>query len=127
MLAFKILFWLHVLPMLGLMFAMKPGTPMMILILLFGVSWGSLRRHAVFGFGPRALTRLTWHAEGNWTVHDAAGAHEAELLPSSYVHPKILVLNFKFKDGGKTRTRALLGDECEPDLLRRLRARLSVA
>ena len=123
--AFKALFWLHVVPIAILPFAMEKGPVMMGLLALIALSWFCLRRHPVFGFGPKALTRLTWHAEGGWTLHDAAGEHGAELMGNSYVHNALLVLNFRQKDG-RSRTRILMGDELEPEQMRRLRARLSV-
>jgi toxin CptA len=92
---------------------------------LIALSWVMTRRHAVFGFGPNALSRLTWHAEGEWTLHDTRGARwdRAELLGSSLVHDRLLVLKFRLPDGER-RTRALLGDELDAEPLRRLRARL---
>lgn len=125
-LALKLIFLLHVGPVVLLPLAMPPGTPMLVILGLFMLSWLALRRHPVFGFGPKALTRLTWHGDGHWTLHDERGSYEAELLPSSTVHPKLLVLNFKIRDGAR-RTRAVLGDEADAELLRRLRARLNVA
>lgn len=125
--ALKWLFALHAAALVLMLFAMQPGRPMLILAAAFAGSWVWLRRHPAFGFGPRALTRLTWHAESTWTLHDAGGARvEAELLGNSYVHPALLVLNFSLKSGGR-RTRALFGDEADEELLRRLRARLSTA
>ncbi len=92
--------------------------------LLFLLSWLSLRRHPAFGYGPRALSHLIWHAEGGWTVESAhSGRDDAELLGVSVVQSWITVLNFRLKHGGK-RTRVLLGDELDSDQLRRLRARL---
>lgn len=122
--ALKLIFVLHVGPVVALPFAMEQGVAMLVILGLFMLSWLALRRHPVFGYGPKALTRLTWHAEGHWTLHDSRGSYEAELLPSSYVHPKLLVLNFRLKDG-KRRTRAVFGDELGAESLRRLRARLS--
>jgi toxin CptA len=71
------------------------------------------------------LTRLIAHAEGDsWTVEDGCGARsEAQLLGGSFVHPLLIVLNFRLADGSR-RSRALLGDETNPERLRRLRARL---
>ncbi|HET7798089.1 MAG TPA: hypothetical protein VFK72_09410, partial [Nevskia sp.] len=48
---------------------------------------------------------------------------DAELLPSSLVNGRVLVLNFRLADGSR-RSRALFGDEVDADALRRLRARL---
>jgi hypothetical protein len=121
------LFWLHV-GVLGLaLAALPPGAPMVALAAAVAASWFWTRRHAAFGHGPRALARLTWQADGSWRVHDAAGRQaEAELLGDSLVHERLLVLNFRLKDGGR-RSRALLGDETDEDSLRRLRARLGMA
>jgi len=92
--------------------------------LLFLLSWLTLRRNPAFGYGPRALTHLIWHAEGGWTLESVRGGRqEAELLGGSVVQSWIIVLNFRLENGRK-QTRVLLGDELEPDALRRLRARL---
>ena len=122
--AFRWMFFLHVGILLLLSFAMQPGAMFYVLITLVGLSWLGLRRHPVFGFGPRAITRLIWHAEGAWVLNEANGhSEEAELLPGSILHVAVLVLNFKTKSGAR-KTRMLLGDELEPEQIRRLRARL---
>lgn len=119
------LFFLHGIPVAALPFAMAPGLPMLGLLLAFAGSWLWLRRHRALGYGPRALTRIVWHASGGWTVYNEAGkSADAELLPGSFRHPAILVLNFRLPDGSK-RTRVLLGDEAPEEPLRRLRARLA--
>jgi len=123
--ALKLLFALHLVPVGLLPFAMQPGQPMIVLAAAFAVSWLWLRRHPVFGFGPRALVRVTWQADGSWALREQSGlSSAAELLGNSYLHPKLLVLNFKLKDGAR-RSRAILGDEATPAQLQRLRARLS--
>ncbi len=116
---------LHVVA-IGLAFLAQP--PDQLGLLLSGallLSWFSLRRHPIIGFGPKALTRLTWHADGTaWRLETARGeTSDAELLPSSLVYGRVLVLNFKLADGSR-RSRALFGDEVDADALRRLRARL---
>jgi len=123
--ALTILFWLHVALLAALMVVLQPSPGMAGMAALVALSWIMTRRHPVFGFGPNALSRLTWHADGRWTLHDTRGARwdGAELLGSSLVHDRLLVLNFRLADGGK-RSRALLGDELDEELLRRLRARL---
>ena len=123
--ALALLFWLHA-AVLGLaLLALRPGPAMAVIAALVALSWLLTRRHPVFGFGPHALARLTWHAHGPWSVHDARGARwdGAELLGNSLVHDRLLVLNFRLPDGER-RTRALLGDELDEEALRRLRARL---
>ena len=122
--ALTLLFWLHVAILALLLVAVRPGPGMAALAAIVALSWVMTRRHPVFGFGPNALSRLTWHAGGQWSVHDTRGARwDAELLGSSLVHDRLLVLNFRLQDGAR-RTRALLGDEPDAELLRRLRARL---
>ena len=122
-----VLFGLHAVPLALMLLSLQPGVLMAGLAFAMGGSWFWLRRHSVFGYGPKALIRLTWHQEGVWTLHQTAGvSFEAELQDNSLVHPLLLVLNFRLKPEGR-RTRVLLGDELEEELLRRLRARLSVA
>jgi toxin CptA len=124
--ALQCIFFLHGIPVAALPFAMRPGLPMIALLLCFGGSWLWVRRHPVFGFGPKALVRLVWHEDGRWTVYAPNGAHsDAVLLPHGYRHPALLVLNFQLADG-RRRTRVLLGDEADEESLRRLRARLAV-
>jgi hypothetical protein len=117
-------------PLLLAMAALEPGLPMAAVGAGIGASWLWLRRHPVFGYGPRALSRLTWHAAGEgggWTVQEAGGARfDAALLGDSVIHPRLLVLNFRLKDAGR-RTRVLLGDELPEEQLRRLRARLAIS
>lgn len=125
--ALAFLFWLHTAMLVLALVALPPGPPMAALAVAVGASWFWTRRHRVFGHGRRALTRLTWHAGGSWTLHDATGAaFEAELQGSSLVHDALLVLVFRPAIGG-VRIRALLGDEADPTSLRRLRARLRLA
>lgn len=123
--ALTILFWVHVVVLGALLLALHPGPGMAGMAALVALSWLMTRRHPVFGFGPNALSRLTWHADGKWTLHDTRGARwdDVELLGSSLVHDRLLVLNFRLP-GGERRSRALLGDELEAEPLRRLRARL---
>lgn len=118
---------LHVAVLALVLAAPPPGAAMAGLGIAVAASWLWTRRHPAFGHGARALARLTWHADGSWLVHEASGAkREAELLGSSLVHDRLLVLNFRLKDG-RRRSRALLGDEADEESLRRLRARLALA
>lgn len=122
--AFRWMFFLHTGLLLLVAFALQPGVIFFVLITLLALSWLGLRRHAVFGFGPRAVVRMIWHADGHWTLHQANGqSFDVELLPDSIVHASLLVLNFKPKAGGR-KTRILLGDELAEEPMRRLRARL---
>ena len=121
--ALTLLFVLHVAILALLVLSLRAGFALALMACAVAWSWLRLRRHPVFGYGPRALTRLIWHADGRWTIHDAGGAREAELHGSSIVLPGLMVLNFRIRGVGR-RSRALLGDEVEAQALRRLRARL---
>ena len=109
LLALKLLFGLHIALVMLALLAVPQGPPMLVLAALFALSWFSLRRHPAFGYGPRALTRLTWHAEGHWTLHAGSAQQDAVLMDNSFVHPRLLVLNFRLPSG-RRRTRVLLGD-----------------
>ncbi len=124
--ALQVLFWLHVAPLGLMLIALEPGWGMAGLAFALGASWLWLRRHPAFGFGNKALTRLTWHQDGSWTLHPAGGGTlQGRLAGNSLVHARLIVLNFQLTQGGRC-SRVLLGDELEPELLRRLRARLRV-
>ncbi|NGY04436.1 protein YgfX [Solimonas terrae] len=123
--ALRVVFVLHVICLVLLPLSMEPGWPMIVLVALFGVSWFALRHSAVLGFNAKALTRVIWHADGQWSVFRGAREYKAELLDNSLAHPALTVLNFRLIEGGRA-ARVIAGDEATPELLRRLRARLSL-
>ncbi|HUS23379.1 MAG TPA: protein YgfX [Candidatus Binatia bacterium] len=124
--ALRLLFFLHALPLALAMPVLGGGVRLVAFAVAVLGSWLWTRRHPAIGFGPRALTRLTWHADGHWALHDASGtAQEAVLAGESVVSGPALVLNFQTARG--RRTRILLGDELPEPQLRRLRARLLAA
>jgi hypothetical protein len=115
---------LHAGAVLLTMLAQPPRWAGLTLAALYALSWLRLRRHAVFGYGPRALVRLILEADGRWRVEDARGLRaDARLLPGSVAQSWLIVLNFRLPSGAR-RTRALVGDELAPDDWRRLHARL---
>lgn len=123
--ALRAVFVLHVICLVLIPLAMQPGWPMIVLVAAFGASWFALRHSAVLGFNSKAVTRVIWHADGNWSVFRGAREYKAELRDNSIVHPALLVLNFQLRDGGRA-TRLIAGDEADAELLRRLRARLNL-
>ncbi|MEW6166539.1 MAG: hypothetical protein AB1651_02395 [Pseudomonadota bacterium] len=125
--ALRAAFVLHLVCFALLLAAQPPWPAMLALGAGFGGSWLWTRRHPALGFGPRAPIRLVWHGEGGWTLHRADGAAlDAELADDSIVTGSWLILRFRLAAGG-TAARLLFGDELAPEMLRRLRARLSVA
>lgn len=124
--ALTLLFWLHSGLLALALVALQPGTVMVFVAGGVALSWFATRRHPLFGFGKRALVRLTWHANGRWSLRDATGVtHDgARLEGNSIVIDAVIILDFRLGDGSR-RARAFLGDELEPEQLRRLRARLN--
>ncbi len=102
----------------------------------------------VFRRLPSSILALEWQADGGWRARRRDGGEEAlRLLPDSYVHPRLVVLNFRRAgEGWRPRWRAfvsapsprslalladrgrrsvvLLSDSADDDTLRRLRVRL---
>lgn len=120
----QLLFWLHVLPLVLIGFGGTAGPGALVTAFAIGLSWLWTRRHPAFGHGPRAITRLTWHADGRWNIQVGSQSGEAELRDNSYVHSAVMILNFRV--GARRFSRVLLGDETSEDALRRLRARLAM-
>lgn len=94
----------------------------------------TLNTHALLRH-ERAVLRLIWGSDDDWTLHTARGeAVAARLLPGSYVHPLLVVLNFEVKaadvkgrlpSGVRRRSVVLAPDSSDAVTLRRLRARLN--
>lgn len=124
---FRIVFWLHVIPLIAVSFAMPAGWTMMGVGFGFAASWLWLRRHAAIGFGPRAIVHLLGLDDGRWVIATALGQREeARLLPASVMQPGLIVLLFQ-TESGRICTRLILGDEADRNGLRRLRARLKLS
>lgn len=96
---------------------------------------------------PSSIAALEWRGDGRWQARRRDGGEEAlALLPDTYIHPWLVVLNFRRGgDGWSVRWRhftaapsvetgmnlvsirrsmILLPDSVDPETLRRLRARL---
>ncbi|MGD8497555.1 MAG: hypothetical protein PVG82_01515 [Chromatiales bacterium] len=71
-----------------------------------------------------SILRIEWLSEGEWTLLLASGERcGAALLDSSIVLPWLLVLHFRCEGGSRIHA-VLPSDALDPDLARRLRARL---
>jgi toxin CptA len=76
---------------------------------------------------PWSVVEATWQPDGAWVLTLASGREvPARLLPSSYISPALVVLNFRV-DWWLVRSLVLPHDSLDPDLHRRLRARLRLA
>ena len=98
-----------------------PFTWLAVLVLF---SWHRNWKNLVSLTGASALIRVELNPQGEWTLFDRSGcAVPARLLGSSYVSPRLMVLNFSL-GGLRRRVTILLPDSADPDRLRRLRVRL---
>ena len=76
---------------------------------------------------PAAIRRATWQANGDWLVETGKGeVLEARLLPTSYSHPWLVVLNLRLEGRRLPRSLVLLRDSLDETTSRRLRVRLEV-
>ncbi len=75
--------------------------------------------------GRGGLRRLTWQADGDWLLQTREGDDiEATLLPGSYRHPWLVVLNFRLEGSRRRRSVVLFADALDPEMHRKLRVRL---
>lgn len=78
----------------------------------------------VLGRGQGSVCALVWDTDGEWTVTSCAGQQwAARLLPGSYIHPRLMVLNFALESRGH-RSVVLLSDSLDRNTFRRLLVRL---
>jgi hypothetical protein len=95
-------------------------------LLLLVMSCGLTYKRRVSLRGRNAIVGLNRHADGAWQIHLTDGsAHQANLLPDSYLHPELMVLNFRLGTG-KRRSVVLVRDSADNTSLRRLRVALAL-
>jgi len=84
----------------------------------------TLNRHVLM-HGQYAIAELAWAINGDWHLITRDGKrHDAQLLRSTYLHARLVILNFVV-DGGK-RSIILLPDALDTNTFRRLRVRLQI-
>ncbi len=107
--------------------------PIWALAPLVGLITGSLvytlKTHAMLR-GPLTIRRVVWDSDNDWSLHAASGEQLAvRLLPGSYVHPLLVILNFELEAppqrGARRRSIVLAKDSADATTLRQLRARLN--
>ena len=73
------------------------------------------------------VSTLTWKEGGEWALELNDGVrYETVLLPSSYVSPWLVVLNFNKAENQRDRSVTLFRDALDPETFRRLRVRLGI-
>lgn len=85
----------------------------------------NVRRHARLR-SPDAVVQIACTEDGQWCLHTRSGrVLAARLRPGSYVHPALVLLDFRVGPGGTRRAVVILpGMAAPPSALRRLRQRL---
>jgi toxin CptA len=79
----------------------------------------------VFGQSRLSVRRLVWDAEGDWYVVFPDGKEEdARLLPDSFVHPWLVILNLRMRQSGRVISVPFFRDSLDKDTLRKVRVRL---
>lgn len=77
--------------------------------------------------GMGDMQSLTWKEGNDWLMHLKDGTKiEAQLLPSTYVSPWLVVLNFRKIEDRGNRSVTLFRDALEKELFRKLRVRLAL-
>lgn len=89
--------------------------------------WHAFSRYVILR-GADAITGLHCDGTNQWRVRFRAGhSAPATILPSSYVHPWLVVLNLRINKRGRCRSSILLRDNIDAQAFRRLRVRLLLA
>lgn len=84
----------------------------------------NLRRY-VFLRSPLSIIQLVWESSGEWTLMQRNGTVlDARLLPSTFVHHRLVILNFRLQSRRSHPSVALFDDATSGSTLRRLRVRL---
>ena len=84
----------------------------------------NLRRH-VFLLSPMSIIQMVWQRSGEWSLMQRNGdVIEASLLPSTFVHHHLIVLNFRLDHPWQRPSVVLFDDAASAGTLRQLRVRL---
>ncbi len=78
--------------------------------------------------GEGGVQTLTWQTDGVWVLETVGGEKmEASLHESTYVHPWLVVLNFRRENQRGLLTFTLAPDALDREIFRELRVRLKMA
>lgn len=95
-------------------------------IAVFASFYFSLQNQALLS-SPRAIVQIIWDSQSVWFLHQRNGIrHIGKLLPSCFVGPRLVVLNFVVGFWWQRVSVILLLDNIDSEALRRLRVRLCI-
>lgn len=112
----------------GLIIMQLPLSPWDLIVALCGLLLsGAVTYHRRVGLrGRSAVVAINRRVDGIWCLRQTDGvSHQAKLLPDSFLHPELLVLNFRLGNG-RRRYVVLARDSSGVNSLRRLRAMLAL-
>jgi hypothetical protein len=93
------------------------------LLILLAISMFAVLR----GKGLASVDNLTWKESDEWVLALRDGSqYETQLLPSTYVSPWLVVLNFGKAENQRARSVTLFRDALDEETFRRLRVRLGL-
>lgn len=120
------LFFLHGLALVVAANLTVPGWLSVVISLAILANFYSTFTVHVLGRGKHAILSMVWEDDGDWKLISGEGEEQsARLLPSSYVHTQLIVLNFIIEQGGR-RTAILLRDSLESKTFRDLLIRMNL-
>ncbi len=107
--------------------ALAPAVKLAVALAIFASLAHAMARHVLLRT-PGAIRLLLWAEDDRWQLHTAGRREsEARLLPSSFCHPQLVVLNFARHDRRGWCSVVLLPDSLDADTMRRLRVRLRLS
>ncbi len=113
----------------AIMLAMLPlpdGLILVLTVLVAAHTVVALRRHALLR-DTRSITRVLWDTQDQWTLtHRDGTTCSARLLPGSYLHPLLTVLNFKVTRWRRASV-VILPKRVDTEGFRQLRVRMMLA
>ena len=84
-------------------------------------------RQYLFKNSKRAVTNMVWLEQNLWQLDTAVGESiDARLLGSSFMHPWLIILNFKPEHGGRMLPVVVMPDSVDSTTFRRLCAKLKL-
>lgn len=123
--------------LLSMLLAAHLGAFLLIWALTIAIKWQLLLALLILGSlyfntkvyylltSANAIVHAVWDADENWHLSLANGSTIiARLLPDTYIHPWLVVLNFVSQNPSKKYSLPLLPDSLDANTLRRLRVRL---
>lgn len=100
----------------------------MIIAVALVVSWVVAMRKQPGRMNEEGVQSLIWQSDGEWLLQTVAGDElPATLHPSTYVHPWLVVLNFRQEGKPGLLSVVLVPDALDAETFRELRVRLKVA